>query len=128
MQSNRCEDADVTVRSELEENQQRNKLIKIEDRHGWDTGREYTLHPLAEKNEDAAKIRSAIARASRKRWSAMKGDLHLFLQQHEQDVVRTSFFVANKVSTKTTTTTHISHQDLASSVICQDILPSTVRT
>lgn len=70
VQSNRCEDAEVAIRSELEEIQQRNKLIKIADRHGWDTVREYTLHPLADNNEDAAKIRSAIARASRKRWSA----------------------------------------------------------
>ena len=58
--------------------------------------------------------------------SPMKGDLHLFQQQQEQDVVRTSFFVANNVST-ITTTTHASHQDLASSVICQGILPNTVR-
>jgi hypothetical protein len=42
-------------------------------------------------------------------------------------VVRTSFFVASKVS-KITTTTRTSHQDLASSVICQGILPNTVRT
>lgn len=70
VQSNRCEDAEVAIRSELEEIQQRNKLIKIADRHGWDTVREYTLHPLADNDEDVAKIRSAIARASRKRWSA----------------------------------------------------------
>ena len=69
VQSNRCEDAEVAIRSELEEIQQRNKLIKIADRHGWDTVREYTLHPLADNDEDVAKIRSAIARASRKRWS-----------------------------------------------------------
>lgn len=50
----------------------------------------------------------------------MKGDLHLFQQEQEQDVVRTSFFVANKVST-ITTTTHTSHQDLASSDICQTL-------
>lgn len=70
VQSNRCEYAEVAIRSELEEIQQRNKLIKIADRHGWDTVREYTLHPLADNNEDAAKIRSAIARVSRKGWSA----------------------------------------------------------
>jgi hypothetical protein len=70
MQYNRWEDAEVAIRSELEEIQQRNKLIKIADRHGWNTVREYTLHPLDDNNEDAAKIRSAIARASRKRWSA----------------------------------------------------------
>jgi hypothetical protein len=45
----------------------RNKLIKIADRHGWDTIREYTLHPLADDNEDASKLRTAITRASRKR-------------------------------------------------------------
>lgn len=60
--------------------------------------------------------------------SPMKGDLHLFQQQQEQDVVKTSLFVASKVSTMTTTTTYTSHEDLASSVICQGILPSTVRT
>ena len=60
--------------------------------------------------------------------SPMKGDLHLFQQQQEQDVVKTSLFVASKVSTMTTTTTYTSYEDLASSVICQGILPNTVRT
>jgi hypothetical protein len=70
IQSNRCEEAEVAIRSELEEIQQRNKLIEIADRHGLDTVRENTFHPLADNNEDAAKICSAIARASRKRWGA----------------------------------------------------------
>jgi hypothetical protein len=43
-------------------------------------------------------------------------------------VVKTSLFVASKVSTMTTTTTYTSYEDLASSVICQGILPNTVRT
>lgn len=67
IQSGRYEDAEDTVKSEIEEIRQRNKLIKIADRHGWDTVREYTVHPLADDNEDAAKLRTAIARASRKR-------------------------------------------------------------
>jgi hypothetical protein len=56
IQSGHNEDAEDVV-SEI---RQRNKLIKIADRHGWDT-------VLADDNEDATKLRTAIARASRKR-------------------------------------------------------------
>ena len=64
IQSGHNEDTEDVVKSEISEIRQRNKLIKIADRHGWDTVREY---PLADDNEDATKLRTAIARASRKR-------------------------------------------------------------
>ena len=67
IQSGHSEDAEDVVKSEISEIRQRNKLIKIADRHGWDTVREYTLHSLTDDNEDGTKLRTGIARASRKR-------------------------------------------------------------
>lgn len=55
------------VKSEIEEVNIRNKLIKIADKHGWDTVREYSDSPLADDAEDAAKLRGAIARTLRNR-------------------------------------------------------------
>lgn len=34
----------------------RNKILKIADRHGWDTVQEYMDHPLVDDNEDAVKL------------------------------------------------------------------------
>ena len=45
----------------------RNKILKIAEKHGWDTVSEYLDSPLADDKEDAANMRTAIARASRKR-------------------------------------------------------------
>ena len=42
----------------------RNKLLRIADKHGWDTVKEYTDNDLADGSEDAAKLRSAISRAA----------------------------------------------------------------
>ncbi|KAH3816336.1 hypothetical protein DPMN_117850 [Dreissena polymorpha] len=61
------EQATSLIRSEAQALQQRNKLLKITDKHGWDTVREYDEHPLADKDDDAAKLRSAIARAKQNR-------------------------------------------------------------
>lgn len=47
--------------------QQPNKILKIADRHGWDTVHEYLDDPLADGTEDAAKLRYAMGRATRKR-------------------------------------------------------------
>jgi hypothetical protein len=38
IQSGHNEDAEDVVKSEISEIRQRNKLIKIANRHGWDTG------------------------------------------------------------------------------------------
>lgn len=46
---------------------QRNKILKIADRHGWDTVNEYLDDPLADNNDDAIKLRGAVNRAVRKR-------------------------------------------------------------
>ena len=46
---------------------QRNKILKIADRHGWDTVNEYLDDPLADNNDDAIKLRYAVNRATRKR-------------------------------------------------------------
>ena len=45
----------------------RNKLIRIGDRHGWDTVDEYTGSPFVDDDVDATKLRQAELRAIRKR-------------------------------------------------------------
>ena len=45
----------------------RNKILKIADRHGWDTVKEYLDSPLADDKEGASDLRAAISRANRKR-------------------------------------------------------------
>jgi hypothetical protein len=39
------------INSELDTLRQRNKILKIADRHGWDTVNEYLDDPLADNNE-----------------------------------------------------------------------------
>ena len=45
----------------------RNKILKIADRHGWDTVKDYLDSPSADDKEDASDLRGAISRANRKR-------------------------------------------------------------
>jgi hypothetical protein len=47
----------------------RNKILKIVDKHGWDTVQEYLDSPLADDKDDAANLRIAITRATTKRRS-----------------------------------------------------------
>ncbi|XP_060592864.1 uncharacterized protein LOC132747484 [Ruditapes philippinarum] len=56
-----------TVDKEIDSLKQRNKILKIADKHGWDTVREYTDSPLADDSEDASNLRAAISRAMRSR-------------------------------------------------------------
>ena len=44
-----------------------NTILKIADRHGWDTVKEYLDSSLADDKEDASDLRAAISRANRKR-------------------------------------------------------------
>ena len=46
---------------------QRNKIWKIVDRHGWDPVYEYLDDPLADSVAGASKLRFSIVRASHKR-------------------------------------------------------------
>ncbi|CAC5426438.1 unnamed protein product [Mytilus coruscus] len=46
---------------------QRNKILKIADRHGWDTVHENLDDSLADRVEDASKLRTAVFRANHKR-------------------------------------------------------------
>ena len=55
------------VSEEKETLRKRNKIIKIGDKHGWDTVNEYLDSPLADDKDDATNLRTAIARATRKR-------------------------------------------------------------
>jgi hypothetical protein len=54
------DDTRALINSELDTLRQRNKILKIADRHGWDTVNEYLDDPLADNNEDARKLRGAI--------------------------------------------------------------------
>jgi hypothetical protein len=67
IQSKDFEAAELIIKSELNEITQRNKIIKIADRHGWDVVKEYYISHLADDNEDAVKLRAAINGAIRKR-------------------------------------------------------------
>uniref|UniRef100_A0A8W8JIT7 CCHC-type domain-containing protein n=1 Tax=Magallana gigas TaxID=29159 RepID=A0A8W8JIT7_MAGGI len=42
-------------------------VLRAEDKHGWDTVKEYTDSDLADNSEDATKLRSAISRATAKK-------------------------------------------------------------
>ena len=44
---------------------ERNKILKTADRHGWDTVKEYLDSPLAYNKDDANDLGSAIARTAR---------------------------------------------------------------
>ncbi|XP_062614109.1 uncharacterized protein LOC134275831 [Saccostrea cucullata] len=59
--------AAAVIKEEKTALQQRNKILKIADRHGWDTVHEYLDDPLADNTEDATKLRYAVGRAARKR-------------------------------------------------------------
>ncbi|XP_062612933.1 uncharacterized protein LOC134274689 [Saccostrea cucullata] len=67
LKSENKEDIESVIKSEIATINQRNKILKIADRHGWDTVQEYLDDPLADNGEDATKLRSAVIRASRKR-------------------------------------------------------------
>ncbi|CAG2190846.1 unnamed protein product [Mytilus edulis] len=54
------------ISQEKEIIRKRNKILKIADKHGWDTVKEYLDSPLADNKEDANDLRAAISRASRK--------------------------------------------------------------
>ena len=51
------DDTRALINSVLDTLCQRNKILKIADRHGWDTVNEYLDDPLADNNEDASKLR-----------------------------------------------------------------------
>ena len=46
----------------------RNIILKIADRHGWDTVNEYLDVPFADNNDDAIKLRNAVNKAKHKRY------------------------------------------------------------
>jgi hypothetical protein len=79
---NDVEKAEQTIENEIIELRQRNKILKIADRHGWDTVNEYLDDPLADNNEDAVKLRGAVYRAARKR--NYRGKPHGFSGQNSR--------------------------------------------
>ena len=70
LKSSKTSDIGAVIKAEIDTLNQRNKIWKIADRHGWDTVHEYLDDPLADGVEDASKLRSAIVRANRKRTTA----------------------------------------------------------
>lgn len=52
--------------SEKEAIRQRNKILHIADKHGWGTVKKYVDSDVADNSEDAARLRSAISRATNK--------------------------------------------------------------
>ena len=80
--------AENIIRSELGEYKERNKIIKIGDRHGWDVVKEYTILPLADDNDDAAKLRAAINRATRKRFFTKPYDRNVQQNSGRQNYFR----------------------------------------
>lgn len=89
LQSRNYETAEDIIKSEISQIGQRNKIIKIADRHGWDVVKEYTIHPLADDNDDAVKLRVAINRANRRRPKPYDRSVQPTFADVE------SFFVAN---------------------------------
>lgn len=61
------EDVYALIQTEISTINQRNKILKIADRHGWDTVQEYLDDLLVDNVEDASKLRSAVIRTFRKR-------------------------------------------------------------
>uniref|UniRef100_A0A8W8MR18 Uncharacterized protein n=1 Tax=Magallana gigas TaxID=29159 RepID=A0A8W8MR18_MAGGI len=44
-----------------------NKILRIADKHGWGTVKEYVDSDIADNSEDAVRLRSAISRAANKK-------------------------------------------------------------
>ncbi|CAG2235578.1 unnamed protein product [Mytilus edulis] len=64
---NSLDAASRLISEEKETLRKRNKILKIADKHGWDTVNEYLDSPLADDKDDAANLRSAITRANSRR-------------------------------------------------------------
>lgn len=72
LKSENIENVYFVIQFEIATINRRNKILKIADRHGWDTVQEYLDDPMADSGEDATKLRSAVIRASRKRSQTYK--------------------------------------------------------
>nr|XP_034306591.1 uncharacterized protein LOC117682646 [Crassostrea gigas] len=55
------------ISSEKEAIRQRNKILRIADKHGLGTVKEYVDSDIADNSEDAVRLRSAISRAANKK-------------------------------------------------------------
>ena len=119
IQSKDFEAAELIIKSELNEITQRNKIIKIADRHGWDVVKEYSIPPLADDNEDAVKLRAAINRATRRRAKPYERS-NLRLQ------LGVDLFVANQTLHQQKATSQHFQQERVSSATSQDISPGSV--
>ncbi|CAG2209771.1 unnamed protein product [Mytilus edulis] len=64
---NSLDAASRLISEEKETLRKRNKILKIADKHGWDTVQEYLDSPLADNKDDAVNLRSAITRANSRR-------------------------------------------------------------
>ncbi|CAC5412157.1 unnamed protein product [Mytilus coruscus] len=69
----------------------RNKILKIADKRGWDTVKEYLDCPLVENKVDASNLRAAISRAARK---SRTTNPILQIVTVEESLIPEAFFVA----------------------------------
>jgi hypothetical protein len=99
LQSRNYDSVEDVIKSEISQIGQRNKIIKIADRHGWDVVKEYAIHPLVDDNDDAVKPRATINIANRRRPKpydrsvqpnfANQGRGSLFRRQYQQTMSKT---------------------------------------
>ena len=97
---------------------ERNKIIQIADRHGWDEVNEYSI-PLADDNEDAVKLRAAINMATRKRAKPYERSNSTFTTG------RGFFRRQPATSNQQKATSQHFQQERVSSVTSQDISPNS---
>ncbi|CAC5425100.1 unnamed protein product [Mytilus coruscus] len=71
---NSLDAASRLIVEEKETLRKRNKILKIADKHGWDTVQEYLDSPLTDNKDDAINLRSAIARANSRRTNSKPYD------------------------------------------------------
>ncbi|XP_063404348.1 uncharacterized protein LOC134687819 [Mytilus trossulus] len=116
---------------EKETLRKRNKIVKIADKHGWDTVNEYLDSTLADDKDDAANLRSAIASASRKGkvQNRMIGPA-INLQKVEINSTQRIFFVGlvKTVDSEKMQVSRRTDPGNASIAINKDISPDTVHS
>lgn len=117
------------ITEEKDNLRKRNKILKIADKHGWDTVKEYLDSPLADNKDDAVDLRAAISRATRRRNSRPynRPDNQPGSNRGNSRLTQEVFFVdlANSVEqhSQEKTTSHA-----VSTATSQGILQETVRT
>ena len=66
-----CTNATRMIEQTVKSLNERNKILRIADKYGWDVADEYDDDPITENNDDATKLRQAEYRAKAKRRQKM---------------------------------------------------------